>query len=169
MNLYTVNLTFKRIMLLTQSNNSENSDIFNNRADTLHCTTGRLESNTSNDSATPTVSCTSLKPQIIFYNGQRNGRFVWLMLQIPRTWGSGRCNTLTPSHSFVMSQWVIFGYKCIVIEWVYDVNVRHDMCLTLSLLMSYIYGAPIKARNLTSYTYRRDFYLGMCLLNGAFC
>jgi hypothetical protein len=29
--------------------------------------------------------------------------------------------------------------------------------LTLSLLMSYIYGAPSKARNLTSYIYGRDF------------
>jgi hypothetical protein len=68
-------------MLLTQSNNWEKSDKFINRTDKLHCTTGRLESNTSNDSATPTVSCTSLQPQIIFYNGQRNCRFVWLMLQ----------------------------------------------------------------------------------------
>jgi hypothetical protein len=36
--------------------------------------------------------------------------------------------------------------------------------LTLSLLMSYIYGAPIKARNLTSYIYGRDFLLGILLL-----
>jgi hypothetical protein len=36
--------------------------------------------------------------------------------------------------------------------------------LTLSLLMSYIYGAPSKARNLTSYIYRREFLLGILLL-----
>jgi hypothetical protein len=44
--------------------------------------------------------------------------------------------------------------------------------LTLSLLMSYIYiyiytyiyGAPSKARNLTSYIYGRDFVLGILLL-----
>jgi hypothetical protein len=38
--------------------------------------------------------------------------------------------------------------------------------LTLSLLMSYIYGAPSKARNLTSYIYiyRRDFLLEILLL-----
>jgi hypothetical protein len=40
--------------------------------------------------------------------------------------------------------------------------------LTLSLLMSYIYGAPSKARNLTSYIYERDFYWGFCFLNRAF-
>jgi hypothetical protein len=40
--------------------------------------------------------------------------------------------------------------------------------LTLSLLMSYIYGAPSKARNLTSYIYGRDFYWGFCLFNRAF-
>jgi hypothetical protein len=32
--------------------------------------------------------------------------------------------------------------------------------LTLSLLMSYIYGAPSKARNLTSYIYERVFFPG---------
>jgi hypothetical protein len=36
--------------------------------------------------------------------------------------------------------------------------------LNLSLLMSYIYGAPSKARNLTSYIYGRDFLLGILLL-----
>jgi hypothetical protein len=42
--------------------------------------------------------------------------------------------------------------------------------LTHSLLMSYIYGAPSKARNLTScvciyiYIYRQDFLLGILLL-----
>jgi hypothetical protein len=36
--------------------------------------------------------------------------------------------------------------------------------LTLSLLMSYIYGAPSKARNLTSYIYGRNFLLGILLL-----
>jgi hypothetical protein len=41
-------------------------------------------------------------------------------------------------------------------------------CLTLSLLMSYIYGAPSKARILTSYVYGRDFYWGFCFLNRAF-
>jgi hypothetical protein len=30
--------------------------------------------------------------------------------------------------------------------------------------MSYIYGAPSKARNLTSYIYGRDFLLGILLL-----
>jgi hypothetical protein len=35
--------------------------------------------------------------------------------------------------------------------------------LTLSLLMSYIYGAPSKARNLT-YIYGQDFLLGILLL-----
>jgi hypothetical protein len=49
MNLYIVSLTVKGIMLLTQSNNWEKSDIFINHTDTLHCTTERLESNTSND------------------------------------------------------------------------------------------------------------------------
>jgi hypothetical protein len=36
--------------------------------------------------------------------------------------------------------------------------------LTLNLLMSYIYGAPSKARNLTSYIYGRDFLLRIFLL-----
>jgi hypothetical protein len=36
--------------------------------------------------------------------------------------------------------------------------------LNLSLLMSYIYGAPSKARNLKSYIYKRDFLLGNLLL-----
>jgi hypothetical protein len=36
--------------------------------------------------------------------------------------------------------------------------------LTLSLLMSYIYGALSKARNLTSYIYGRDFLLEILLL-----
>jgi hypothetical protein len=43
--------------------------------------------------------------------------------------------------------------------------------LTLSLLMSYIYGAPSKARNLTSYIYiymDEIFYWGFCFLNGEF-
>jgi hypothetical protein len=35
--------------------------------------------------------------------------------------------------------------------------------LTLSLLMSYIHGAPSKARNLT-YIYGQDFLLGILLL-----
>jgi hypothetical protein len=35
--------------------------------------------------------------------------------------------------------------------------------LTLSLLMSYIYGAPCRARNLT-YIYGRDFLMGILLL-----
>jgi hypothetical protein len=38
------------------------------------------------------------------------------------------------------------------------------ICLTLSLLMSYIYRAPSKARNLASYIYGRDFLLGILLL-----
>jgi hypothetical protein len=36
--------------------------------------------------------------------------------------------------------------------------------LTLSLLMSYIYGAPSKVRNLTSYIYMDDFLLGILFL-----
>jgi hypothetical protein len=36
--------------------------------------------------------------------------------------------------------------------------------LTLSLLMSYIYGAPSKARNVTSCIYGREFLLGILLL-----
>jgi hypothetical protein len=40
--------------------------------------------------------------------------------------------------------------------------------LTLSLLMSYIYGAPIKARNLTSCIYGRDFLLGISLLEPSY-
>jgi hypothetical protein len=40
--------------------------------------------------------------------------------------------------------------------------------LTLSLLMSYIYGAPSKAKNLTSYIYGRDFYWGFFFLNRKF-
>jgi hypothetical protein len=36
--------------------------------------------------------------------------------------------------------------------------------LTLSLLMSYIYGAPSKATNVTSCIYGRDFLLGILLL-----
>jgi hypothetical protein len=36
--------------------------------------------------------------------------------------------------------------------------------LALSLLMSYIYGATSKTRNLTSYIYGRDFLLGILLL-----
>jgi hypothetical protein len=31
--------------------------------------------------------------------------------------------------------------------------------------MSYIYGAPNKARNLTSYIYGRDIYWGFCFFN----
>jgi hypothetical protein len=68
-------------VVIIQLNNWEKSYTFINFTDTLHRTTGRLESDTSNESATPTVFCTSLQPQIIFYNGQRNGWFVWLMLQ----------------------------------------------------------------------------------------
>jgi hypothetical protein len=34
--------------------------------------------------------------------------------------------------------------------------------------MLYIYGAPNKAKNLTSYIYGRDFYWGFCFLNRAF-
>jgi hypothetical protein len=41
--------------------------------------------------------------------------------------------------------------------------------LPLSLLMSYTYGAPSKARNLTSYIYMDEiFYWGFCFLNRAF-
>jgi hypothetical protein len=45
--------------------------------------------------------------------------------------------------------------------------------LTLSLLMSYIYGAPSKSRNLTSYIYiytymNEIFYWGFCFLNHVF-
>jgi hypothetical protein len=36
--------------------------------------------------------------------------------------------------------------------------------LTLSLLMTYIHGAPTKATNLMSYIYGRDFLLGILLL-----
>jgi hypothetical protein len=61
-------------MLLTQSNNWEKSDIFINSTHTLHCTTGRLESNTSNASATHTVFCTSIQSQIIFCNGSTTVR-----------------------------------------------------------------------------------------------
>jgi hypothetical protein len=39
-------------------------------------------------------------------------------------------------------------------------SLRVQLILTLSLLMSYIYGAPSKARSLTSYIYGRDFLLG---------
>jgi hypothetical protein len=39
--------------------------------------------------------------------------------------------------------------------------------LTLSLLMSYIYGTPSKARNLTSYM-DKIFYWGFCFLNRVF-
>jgi hypothetical protein len=38
------------------------------------------------------------------------------------------------------------------------------LIITLSLLMSYIYGATSKARNLKSYIYGRDFLLGILLL-----
>jgi hypothetical protein len=43
--------------------------------------------------------------------------------------------------------------------------------LMLSLLMSYIYGAPSKAKNLTSYIYiymDEIFYWRFCFLNRAF-
>jgi hypothetical protein len=43
-----------------------------------------------------------------------------------------------------------------------------DGLLTLSLLMSYIYGAPSKARNLMSYIYGRDLLPGFCFFNCAF-
>jgi hypothetical protein len=39
-------------------------------------------------------------------------------------------------------------------------NIPQGYFLTLSLLMSYIYGAPSKATNLTSYIYGRDFFTG---------
>jgi hypothetical protein len=42
--------------------------------------------------------------------------------------------------------------------------VLSNECLTLSLLMWYIYGAPSKARNLTSCIHGRDFLLGILLL-----
>jgi hypothetical protein len=42
------------------------------------------------------------------------------------------------------------------------------ICINLSLLMSYIYGAPSKARNLTSYIFGRIFYWGFCFLNREF-
>jgi hypothetical protein len=44
------------------------------------------------------------------------------------------------------------------------VKFRYEHILTLSLLMSYIYGAPSKARNLTSYRYGRNFLVGILLL-----
>jgi hypothetical protein len=63
------------------------------------------------------------------------------------------------------------GRECLIS---YSINVlcyRHvrimtriNNVLTLSLLMSYIYGAPSKARNLTSYIYGRDFLLKILLL-----
>jgi hypothetical protein len=46
----------------------------------------------------------------------------------------------------------------------YIARVGNNWILTLSLLMSYIYGAPSIARNLTSYIYGRDFLLGILLL-----
>jgi hypothetical protein len=48
-------------------------------------------------------------------------------------------------------------------EWDKDA-LYHLFCLTLSLLMSYIYGAPSRARNLMSYIYGRDFLLRILLL-----
>jgi hypothetical protein len=46
---------------------------------------------------------------------------------------------------------IIFNYIHV------DSLTQQIYILTLSLLMSYIYGAPSKARNLT-YIYGRDFY-----------
>jgi hypothetical protein len=48
---------------------------------------------------------------------------------------------------------------------------RNGVYLTISPLMSYIYGAPSKARNLTSriYIYMDEiFYWGFCFLSHAF-
>jgi hypothetical protein len=42
--------------------------------------------------------------------------------------------------------------------------VPRILALTLSLLMSYVYGTHSKAINLTSYIYGRDFLLGILLL-----
>jgi hypothetical protein len=56
----------------------------------------------------------------------------------------------------------------------YVLNTRHRYIhdlLTLSLLMSFTYRAPSKARNLTSYIYThmdKIFYWGFCFLNRAF-
>jgi hypothetical protein len=112
-------------VVIMQSNNWEKSDIFINCLRTLHCTKGRLEGNTSNNSVTQTVFCTSLKPQIIFCNGQRNGRFVWLVLQNADNVCSGRCNSLTPSHSFISCRWVVLGYT--LTSWKH----RHDRTSSL--------------------------------------
>jgi hypothetical protein len=60
----------------------------------------------------------------------------------------------------------------------FSTKARQLFLLTLGLLMSYIYGAPSKARNLTSYRYiyicvcvcvDEIFYWGFCFLNHAFC
>jgi hypothetical protein len=49
---------------------------------------------------------------------------------------------------------------------IHDVSIT-DSLLTLILLMSYIYGAPSKARNLT-YIYGQDFYWGFYFFNREF-
>jgi hypothetical protein len=96
-NLCAVNLTFKGIMLLTQSNNWEKSDIFINCTHTLHCTTGRLESNSSNESATARFSAlsynhgsysTTVSATVGLYESCYK---IWVTLR------SERCNSLTPS------------------------------------------------------------------------
>jgi hypothetical protein len=64
----------------------------------------------------------------------------------------------------------ILGSKVPIRIFMLPVNLdASDWCnvsknLTLSLLMSYIYGAPSKVRNLMSYIYGRDFLLGILLL-----
>jgi hypothetical protein len=54
------------------------------------------------------------------------------------------------------------GLCVVVCKWGTFVKIVYQ--LTLSLLMSYIYGAPSTARNLTSCIYGRDFLLGILLL-----
>jgi hypothetical protein len=66
---------------------------------------------------------------------------------------------------FVFYCTLYYFINCSVIYLFIDLYVLAFLVsLTLSLLMSYIYGASSKARNLMSYIYGPDFLLGSLLL-----
>jgi hypothetical protein len=67
-----------------------------------------------------------------------------------------------------LSQWIRNKPKKLVLVTQTPSDYSKAGSLTLNLLMSCIYGAPSRARNVTSYIYGPDFYWGFCFLNRAF-
>jgi hypothetical protein len=90
----------------------------------------------------------------------------WPVLSTKMTELSGPlCQTL----GMKLFLFIVIFYTCVHTEtntfccWSSVILDKYER-LTLSLLMLYIYGAPSKARNLTSYIFGRYFLLGILLL-----